>query len=351
MTPRTSQQHETEIYEPEGGQLMTTDTTPKPEGHRWLFFAAVLVVFLVLSMLGNAAHVWADWHADVAAGVDRGRFGPWVPTIAIGVAPSAAMVMCEMVVISYRRNSGAARVFVTLASALVGVIALVVSYVGLVYVWATVIGLPTVLAYVAPLVIDVPIIAATVGMWDVLYRIRCDREAEEQAAESDDTEQQRPTEAATEAVAERVDERLQAAVSQSVIAEQRVSSELSVGHAQAVQPSVEASVGPFAEGSPSGELDAVTEHVPEAADTAEQPVTCDVEFAEQVRVESRTKADTETVARVVGLWQQGAGVRAIGREVSMSPSTVSSVTKTAARLLAASDDEGETVRQLSVVGD
>ena len=202
-------------------------------------------------------------------------------------------------------------------------------------------------ASIFPLVVDAPAILATVGI-ALGHR---DHEVEEQAAvEPDDTEQQRPTEVATEAVAERVDERLQAAVSQPVIAEQRVSSELSVGHAQAAQPSVEASVGPFAEGSPSGELNVVAEHVPEAADTDEQPVTCDVEFAEQVRAESRTKADTETVARVVGLWQQGAGVRAIGREVSMSPSTVSSVTKTAERLLAASDDEGETARQLSVVG-
>ncbi|WP_270484895.1 hypothetical protein [Gordonia jacobaea] len=151
-----------------------SETAEKPESHRWGFYAAVMVGCLALSMAGNAVHVWSQWHADVAAHVDRGALSPWVPTIAIMLVPVMVIAMTEMVIISTRRNSGAARVTVAVIAAVVGVIALVVSYSGLVYVFETIIGLPLALALAAPLLIDAPIIAATVGLWDVQQKIRAD---------------------------------------------------------------------------------------------------------------------------------------------------------------------------------
>lgn len=147
---------------------------PKTEQHRWGFYASVMAAGLVLSMAGNATHVWSQWQTDVAAGVDRGSVSPWVPTIAIAVVPAMVLVMTEMVVISYRRNTGWARAVVTALAALVGVVALVVSYVGLVHVCTVIIGLPTALGYIAPVIVDAPIIAATIGLWDVQQRIRAD---------------------------------------------------------------------------------------------------------------------------------------------------------------------------------
>lgn len=148
----------------------------KPESHRWGFYAGVMVVGLLLSMAGNAAHAWSQWHTDVAAGIDRGAMSPWVPTVAITVVPAMVMVMTETVVISHRRNAGWARTVVTALAALVGIVALVVSYVGLVHVCTVIIGLPTALGYVAPVIVDAPIIAATIGLWDVQQTIRADRE-------------------------------------------------------------------------------------------------------------------------------------------------------------------------------
>ena len=154
---------------------------PIPERHRWGFYASVLVGCLALSMLGNATHAWSQWHADVAAGIDRGAGSPWGATVAITVAPAMVIVMTEMVVISHKRNAGRARALVAALAVLVGLIALTVSYAGLVHVSTTIIGLPTWLGYAAPLIVDAPIIAATIGLWDVQQRIRADRVAAETA--------------------------------------------------------------------------------------------------------------------------------------------------------------------------
>lgn len=155
--------------------------TSRPEQHRWGFYAAVLAGCLALSMLGNATHAWSQWHADVAAGIDRGAGSPWGATVAITVAPAMVIVMTEMVVISHKRNVGRARALVAVLAVLVGLIALTVSYAGLVHVSTTIIGLPTWLGYAAPLIVDAPIIAATIGLWDVQQRIRADRVAAETA--------------------------------------------------------------------------------------------------------------------------------------------------------------------------
>ncbi|WFN93867.1 helix-turn-helix domain-containing protein [Gordonia sihwensis] len=153
---------------------MTTNSTP--EEHRWGFYAAILGFFLLLSMIGNALHVWAVWVTDVAAGTDRGGVPVGIPIAAIVLVPVAVVAMTELVAVASRRNGGAVRVVVISSAALVGSIALIVSYMGLVYVWATIVGLPTVLAWAAPLIIDVPIVAATIGLWDVHATIRADRE-------------------------------------------------------------------------------------------------------------------------------------------------------------------------------
>ena len=173
----------------------------KPEAHRWGFYAAVLAVGLLLSMAGNAVHVWSQWHADVAAGVDRGTLPPWVPTAAIMVVPAMVMVMTEMVVISYRRNAGWARTVTTALAGLVGVVSLTVSYVGLVHVCTVIVGLPTVLGYVAPVIVDAPIIAATVGLWDVQQKIRADRELADRSDEhsTDSTDSTDAVEQSTDA--------------------------------------------------------------------------------------------------------------------------------------------------------
>ncbi|GAA4746461.1 hypothetical protein [Gordonia alkaliphila] len=154
--------------------MTTSALGPKPDRHRWGFYAVVMAVCLLLSMAGNGLHVWSQWHTDVAAGVDRGTASPWVPTIAVMVFPAMVMVMTEMVVISHRRNAGRVRTVVTALAALVGLVTLAVSYVGLVYVCTTIIGIPGFLGYLAPIVVDAPIIAATVGLWDVLGNIRAD---------------------------------------------------------------------------------------------------------------------------------------------------------------------------------
>ncbi|WP_411815831.1 helix-turn-helix domain-containing protein [Gordonia sp. SND2] len=136
------------------------------------FFVAVLVGCLVLSMGGNALHEWAAWHADVAAGIDRGGVPVWVPVIVIALFPAMVVVMTETAVITYKRTDGPVRGIVTICAAVVGVIALAVSYSGLVYVADVILGLPVVLAYAAPLIVDVPIIAATLALWNVVDRAR-----------------------------------------------------------------------------------------------------------------------------------------------------------------------------------
>src|SRR5699024_1251743 len=151
--------------------------TSRPEQYRWGFYASVLVGCLTLSMLGNALHTWSRRHADIAAGIDRGAQSPWVATVGITVAPAMVIVMTEMVVTAHKRNAGWARALVTALAALVGLIALVVSYSGLVHVCTTIVGLPVWLGYAAPLIVDAPIIAATIGLWDVQQRIRADRVA------------------------------------------------------------------------------------------------------------------------------------------------------------------------------
>lgn len=142
------------------------------ERPRFGFYAAVMATCLILSMAGNGLHVWSQWHGDVAAGVDRGAVGPWVPTLAIMIAPAMVMVMTEAVILAHGRNRGRARTVVTGLAVVVGLIALAVSYSGLVYVCDTIIGLPVVLAYAAPMIVDLPIIAATVGLWDVVDQAR-----------------------------------------------------------------------------------------------------------------------------------------------------------------------------------
>ncbi|MFT3663251.1 MAG: hypothetical protein QM809_18365 [Gordonia sp. (in: high G+C Gram-positive bacteria)] len=160
-----------------GGRRDADPVPLKREGHRWGFYAAVMGVCLLLSMAGNGLHVWSQWHTDVAAGVDRGDTSPWVPTAAIMVFPGMVMVMTEMVVISYRRNAGGVRTVITVMAGLVGLITLAVSYLGLVYVCGTILGIPGWLGYLAPLAIDAPIIAATIGLWDVVNTIRVDHVA------------------------------------------------------------------------------------------------------------------------------------------------------------------------------
>lgn len=181
--------------------------TSRPEQHRWGFYASVLVGCLALSMLGNALHTWSRWHADIAAGIDRGAQTPWVATVGITVAPAMVIVMTEMVVISHKRNAGWARALVTALAALVGLIALVVSYSGLVHVCTTIVGLPVWLGYAAPLIVDAPIIAATIGLWDVQQRIRADRVAVADqptatVAEVADHQVAQPVEVADQPVAE-----------------------------------------------------------------------------------------------------------------------------------------------------
>ncbi|WP_440711940.1 hypothetical protein [Gordonia sp. FQ] len=162
---------------------MNKNTTATPEEHRWGFYAAILAGFLLLSMIGNALHVWAVWGADITTGTDRGGVPVGVPIAAIVLVPVAVAVMTEMVAVASRRNRGAVRAFIVVSAAFVGSIALVTSYIGLVYVWATIVGLPTALAWMAPLIIDVPIIAATIGLWDVHSTIRTDRERASRTAE------------------------------------------------------------------------------------------------------------------------------------------------------------------------
>ena len=157
------------------------------------FFAAVMAVCLVLSMAGNGLHVWSQWQMDTASGVDRGSVGPWVPTLSIMLAPAMVMVMTEMLIVTHRANASRVRSIVTVLAAVVGVIALAVSYSGLVYVCETIIALPTVLAYAAPLIVDLPIIAATIGLWDVLEQRRAALVRSVESSEQLSDEAVRPT--------------------------------------------------------------------------------------------------------------------------------------------------------------
>ncbi|WP_299487222.1 hypothetical protein [uncultured Gordonia sp.] len=183
---------------------MNKNTTATPEEHRWGFYAAILAGFLLLSMIGNALHVWAVWGADITTGTDRGGVPVGVPIAAIVLVPVAVAVMTEMVAVASRRNRGAVRAFIVVSAAFVGSIALVTSYIGLVYVWATIVGLPTALAWMAPLIIDVPIIAATIGLWDVHSTIRADRERASRTADEVVTQLVTPDELAVELPTEAV---------------------------------------------------------------------------------------------------------------------------------------------------
>ena len=327
------------------------------------YFVAVLVVCLLLSMGGNGLHTWAAWHADVAAGIDRGGVPVAVPVFVAMLAPASVVAMTELLVISYKRNAGRIRTVVTVLAAIVGLIALTMSFAGLAYVFRVIVGLPSGLAYAAPLIIDLPIIAATVALWDVTNqraRAAAHRPAEHAVSTMDTAVHPADVHAAPALDAEPqwpVSTQLNEAMSTPMDAVDTptiapldtrgpVLTEVTIPSVDTVTVSaVDAPLDapvvtpvdtplvtpvdtPTAVDTPLDTTDealAVVEPVDEVVDETGD----DRAFAVRVREEARSTLDTEVVAEALRLLDAGQSQRAVAVAVGKSPGTVAKLARAA----------------------
>ena len=145
----------------------------KPE-HRRGYYLVVLVIGVVLSVAGNALHAWSAWHAAHPAGIGDGELGPAWSVLGTAIFPLILLMMTEMTMLAVTRFGGLVRWGLTVLAGCVAVISFAVSYEALVYTSRTVLGVGDDLSTVAPLVIDLPIIGATIALWAVADRIRRD---------------------------------------------------------------------------------------------------------------------------------------------------------------------------------
>ncbi|WP_156529396.1 helix-turn-helix domain-containing protein [Gordonia sp. 852002-10350_SCH5691597] len=158
-----------------------SDRQRQPE-HRRGYYLVVLVVGVALSVVGNALHAWSAWQTAHPAGIGDGELGPVWSVLGTAIFPLILLMMTEMTMLAVTRFGGPVRWGLTVLAGCVAVISFAVSYEALVYTSRTVLGVGDDLSMVAPLVIDLPIIGATIALWAVADRIRQDATGADHAA-------------------------------------------------------------------------------------------------------------------------------------------------------------------------
>lgn len=318
--------------------------------HRTLAWALVLL-FTAVSVTLNGLHSVMQWD---------GQQGEAFGAVLLAVMAPISLLMATHLLVgliqdwTHRRKWLARlRAVVAVVFGIIGLIAFVMSFAAL-RDMAERYGMASDLSWMAPVIIDSVILAGTLAVVIAEAEMRLDREeAAAAAAVIADQSVERS------ANADRVfaEQPGQVSSEHRVAVEQRspiTEHEPSIGFGEhADSPNGEVSAGVqrsavggavFAERSPNaerveatpfGEHSGTDDHPVEQPMVAEQPAEQAMAvgersaFAGQVQAEANSKADIETVGRVLDLLDEGWSRRDIGAEVGMSPSTVTSLAKAA----------------------
>ncbi|MGB3696274.1 MAG: DUF2637 domain-containing protein [Gordonia sp. (in: high G+C Gram-positive bacteria)] len=345
---------------------MNEKTQPKTY-HRTLAWSLVLL-FTAVSVTLNGLHAVMQWD---------GRQGWAFGAVLLAVMAPISLLMATHLLVGLiqdwtHRRRWLARLRGTVAAvfAVIGIIAFVMSFAAL-RDMAERYGMAGGLSWMAPVIIDSVILAGTLAVVIAEAEMRLDREEAAAAAAVIADQSVEHSANADRVFAEqpgRVSSEHRVAVEQrSPITEQEPS--IAFGeHADSPNGEVSAGVqrsatggAVFAERSPNaerveatpfGEHSGTDDHpvdqrsasidqvIAEQPMVAEQPAEQAVAvgertaIAEQVHAEANSKADIETVGRVLDLLDEGWSRRDIGAEVGMSPSTVTSLAKAAEKVAA-----------------
>ncbi len=136
---------------------------PKPEAHKRGYYGTVLVVGVALSVVGNALHASAVTGGSTLAAAGAAIF------------PLLLLMMTELMMLTAKRFAGWVRYTTAGLAAVVAVISFTISYEALAYAARELFGIGDLLSWLAPLTVDLPIIAATLALWAASDLIRRDR--------------------------------------------------------------------------------------------------------------------------------------------------------------------------------
>ncbi|UAK37172.1 DUF2637 domain-containing protein [Gordonia bronchialis] len=137
----------------------------QPEAHKRGYYGVVLVVGVALSVAGNALHASAVTDGSTLAAVGAAVF------------PVLLLMMTELTMLTAKRFAGWVRGVTAGLAAVVAVISFAISYEALAYAARELFGIGALLSWLAPLTVDLPIIAATLALWAASDLIRRDRAA------------------------------------------------------------------------------------------------------------------------------------------------------------------------------
>lgn len=135
----------------------------QPEAHKRGYYGVVLVVGVALSVAGNALHASAVTDGSTLAAVGAAVF------------PVLLLMMTELTMLTAKRFAGWVRGVTAGLAAVVAVISFAISYEALAYAARELFGIGEMLSWLAPLTVDLPIIAATLALWaasDLIRRAR-----------------------------------------------------------------------------------------------------------------------------------------------------------------------------------
>lgn len=135
----------------------------KPESHKRGYYGVVLVVGVALSVAGNALHARAVTGGSTLAAVGAAIF------------PVLLLMMTELTMLTAKRFAGWVRGVTAGLAAVVAAISFAISYEALAYAARELFGIGAWLSWLAPLTVDLPIIAATLALWAASDLIRRDR--------------------------------------------------------------------------------------------------------------------------------------------------------------------------------
>ncbi|MBM7366347.1 DUF2637 domain-containing protein [Gordonia hydrophobica] len=331
--------------------------------HRTLAWALVLL-FTAVSVTLNGLHAVMQWD---------GKRGEAFGAVLLAVMAPVSLLMATHLLVGLiqdwtHRRKWLARLRGTVAAvfAVIGAIAFIMSFAAL-RDMAERYGMAGGLSWMTPVIIDSVILAGTLAVVIAEAEMRLDRE-EAAAAEAVIADQSAEHSANADRVfAEQLTATEQSAEQRSPITEMEPS--IAFGeHADSPNGEVSAGVqrsatggAVFDERSPNaerveatafGEHSGTDDHPVDQRSGitdqvfAEQPMVAEQPteqamavgersaIAEQVHAEANSKADIETVGRVLGLLDEGWSRRDIGAEVGMSRSTVTSLAKAAEKAAA-----------------
>ncbi|GEE01450.1 hypothetical protein nbrc107696_18960 [Gordonia spumicola] len=343
----------------------------RPDAHRRGYYAGVLIVGVALSVVGNGLHAWSLWHAEHPDGASPSGLGPGWSVAGVTIFPVLLLMMTELLMLVVKRFDGAiGRVLIVIA-AVVAAISFAISYESLAYTARVVLGVSPVLAWAAPLAVDLPIIGATIALWAASDRIRRDTAASDEGH--------------SPYAAETFDERSPVFGEQSIAvsavdlidgADTELDRVLSANGM--VTASGDRSTNTMTDeiGCSANASEAFAEHVGIAGEPV-SPITCESldeqrgdaaeqarsntseafdersasagrAFAERVRQAANSRADAAVVERVLDLSAAGGSRRAVADAAGMSASTVSGLVRVAEELRAI---EGQRRTALAVVNN